>query len=138
MSQTKEVNSLDELFIEIQKDMDAIVRGTSSEVSDRMIMKAPKESGALAASIDLQINTEVVSFDKSQVDYSSTAQNNRTKALQAKAGDEINIIVGAPYGQVIEEGDANHKPHGFIASTGNELDAINQAVLLNFDRYRDK
>lgn len=133
---SKVVNNFDELFVEIAKDFDAIVRGVSSEASDRMIIKAPKESGALAASIHAGVNSEPIEFDKANTDYGSTAAMNRTIIMGAKAGDQVNIIVGAPYGQIEEIGGPNRPPVGYVAGTGNEIDAINVKVNTELESYR--
>ena len=128
----------DQLAAEIAKDMDALVRGIAIESQARIINKMPVDSGALRASTTAAINGEAVQYSKSDLDPSgeSTKRKNEAIIMSANAGDVVNIIVGAPYGQVLEEGDSDIRPHAFIRSTAEELPSIMAQVESNIGKYR--
>lgn len=128
----------EDLGKEIAKDMEAMLRGLCNESQERIITKMPSETGAMRASTNLSINSELIQYSETDVDPSGelTKRKNEAKLSQVKVGDVVNIIVGAPYGQVLEEGDANHRPIAFIRSTGEELSAIMRRVKSNLEKYR--
>lgn len=108
----------------IMEDILAVARGMGVESSNRIIDKAPVGSGKLRASIRASLNSETVEFGASDPSGSTTKTANATIISKAQPGDEINIVVGAPYGAVIEYGDASRPPVGFLLTTGEEYEAI--------------
>ena len=55
---------------------------------------------------------------------------------KAMPGDEINIVVGAPYGAVIEQGDAERPPVGFLLTTGEEYEAILDVAIKTKEQFK--
>lgn len=135
---TKKVVTPDQLVKNLTMDFEALFRGIATEAQERMIRKAPVNTGALRASIQAGVNQEVIEFNPEKVDPSgqATAQANAAIIKGAKDGDKINIVVGAPYGKEIEEGSSTQAPTGFILTTGEELDAIVKTVSTNLGKYR--
>ena len=129
----------DELVDELTKDFEALFRGIGVEASNRIIDKAPVSTGALRASIRASVNSEIVSYSKDDVDPSGqkTKLFNESAIRDAKDGDLINIVVGAPYGKQLEEGTSTRAPLAFVRSTGEELSSIVETVIANLRKYRD-
>lgn len=130
--------TMTQLVDEITKDLVALFRGVATEASDRMITKAPVQSGSLRASIVASVNSEAINWSKDTVDPSGskTKATNAATIKGAKDGDRINIIVGAPYGAIIEGGSSEQAPTGFVLTTGEELSAIVNSVKANLGKYR--
>lgn len=127
-----------ELEEEIMKDFEAFFRAIADESSERIIHNAPVESGALRASIRAGVNSEPIIFNENQTDPSgeSAIAANKAIIMQAKLGDAVNIVVGAPYGKIVEEGSATMAPHGFMKRAGESLKAIIATATLTYRTYR--
>ena len=126
----------EELADTIMEDFMSIVRGISVEASNRMIDKVPVASGKLRASIRAAVNSEDISFGADDTSGGVTKAGNEAAIMKAKAGDQINIVVGAPYGAAVEQGTDSRQPVGFILTTGEEHGALLQYAASNKDRYK--
>ena len=94
------------------------------------------DTGKLRASIKAAINSETVVYGPEDPSGASTKAQNAAVIASAQPGDEINIVVGAPYGAIIERGNASRPPVGFLLTTGEEHDAILAVAIKNKDRYK--
>lgn len=126
----------EELTDTIMSDFMSIVRGISVEASNRMIDKVPVASGKLRGSIRAAVNSENISYGTEDASGGVTKASNEAAIMKAEAGDQINIVVGAPYGAVVEQGSDTRQPVGFILTTGEEHGALLQAAINSKDRYK--
>lgn len=123
---------------ELEKEFLALHKGICNESQERIIDGAPVDTGALRASIRAGVNNEVVEYSKDETDPTGgqTKSSNESVIREAKLGDTVIITVGAPYGQIIEEGSANRAPTGFVRTVGESLAAIVRSVSSNLGKYR--
>lgn len=137
MTKVFDLEDIDKMFIEIEKDFTAFSVGLMSEYQERAIQKAPKETGALRNSIRAGVNTEVIVYDKgASGGDTAISTNDSTIKSGYQLGDTVNIVVGAPYGKYIEEGTSKTAPHAFLQSAAEELNVAAAAVKSQLNRYR--
>lgn len=125
----------DELEDAVMADLLALARGTADEAQQRIIQKTPILSGAARASIKVSINGETVEYDKDNTNWTGTMTANSELIKNAKIGDTINIIMGAPYGAKLENGSSEQAPNGMFATTGEDTDAIVALVSEKLSSY---
>lgn len=136
MSKIFHISEIDKMFQEIGKDFSAIITGMIDDNQSRTINYAPIDSGALKSSIKVGINQDIVEYDKNNTSYDTTKMANQNTLSQYKLGDTVTITVGAPYGQVIEEGNSTHSPQPYIRPAAEELDHSIQYAKQNIKKYR--
>ena len=120
----------------ILEDIVSLARAVAVGASNRIIDKQPVASGGLRGSTIASINSEAVEFGNLDPSGSSTKSRNQSTISKANAGDEINIICGAPYGAIIEHGNDTHSPIGFFITTGEELPAIINEAKQTKENYK--
>lgn len=125
----------EELGQAIMQDLLGLHQYIGIESSKRIIQRAPSESGALRASIRAAVDAEDIQYNKDVTDQSGTSTQAENEAAIKSGGNKpdnvINIIVGAPYGQKMEEGDSSQAPTGFVKTVGEELNTIVKAYNSN-------
>lgn len=136
MAKQFDTNNTDKMFDEIQKDMEAFMKGMIDDNQTRMIDHAPEDSGALKNSIRVGINQEVVVYEEGNHNPEQTKMLNSTEIEKYTLGDEVTIIVGAPYGEVIEQGSSTHTPQPFVITAAEELEQSANYSKLNLLKYR--
>lgn len=126
----------DQMLLDIEKDIQGMLLGIAIETQDRMITKAPKSSGALRNSIRVAVNGESIVYQEGE--FGDDVKNINESILRSSfnTGDTVNIVVGAPYGQKMEQGASDQAPTGFMSSTAEELDAIVAQVESEIMKYR--
>lgn len=120
----------------IMADIVALARAMGVEASNRIIDKSPVQSGALRGSVNASINSNDESFGQMDATGEMTKQKNRSIIATAKEGDQINIVVGAPYFYGIEKGTESRAPMGIMLSTGEELEAILNVAESTKEQYK--
>lgn len=126
----------DELVDTIMDDLLSLVKAMAVESSDRIIDKMPVATGALRGSVNAGLNTENISFGDRDPTGERAKQNNRAIISGADVGDEINIVIGAPYFHVIEKGSDSRAPMGILLSTGEEHEAILNRAKETKEQYK--
>ncbi len=137
MAKVYNIEDIDAMFTDMEKEITGYLAGMASEYQERAINKAPQKTGALKNSIRAGVNTEVIVFDEKATNGEGAKVANQNAIVnQFKIGDTVNIIVGAPYGKFVEEGTSKQAPQAFLQSAAEELDVASLQVQNEISKYR--
>ena len=90
----------------VEKEATRIFRGTALSLFGKIVVRTPVDTGRLRGNWQVQLNSAPTGILEG-----TKEQSGKTTA---KLGDSIYIVNNLPYAEVIENGDATHKPHGMI------------------------
>lgn len=129
---------IDQIRSAMMNDLNAFVIAANVELQSRIIDKMPVKTGALRGSLNAGLNERVESFGRKDPTGTITKALNEREIARYKTGDDIFMVIGAPYAVYLEEGTPHIMPIGFVKRTMNELPAIFNKAKRTMQKYRKK